>query len=65
MPFRKKSNSTNSIPEGSALKEHRFKTSSLSESEWSPSSSTEKIDKKNTNYDNVSVMEPGDVRISD
>ena len=63
MPFRKKSNSTNSIPEGSALKEHRFKTSSLSESEWSPSSSTEKIDKKN-NYDNVSVMEPGDVRIS-
>ena len=64
MPFRKKSNSTNSIPEGSSLKD-RFKTSSLSESEWSPSSSTEKIDKKNTNYDNVSVMEPGDVRISD
>jgi len=64
MPFRKKSNSTNSIPEGSTLKD-RFKTSSLSESEWSPSSSTEKIDKKNTNYDNVSVMEPGDVRISD
>ena len=64
MPFRKKSNSTNTIPEGTL--KNRVKSSSLSESEWSPASSTEKIDKPaKTNYDNVSVMEPGDVRISD